>query len=949
MITSAARAAPSIRAIDQASVHHICSSQVVLDLATAVKELVENSLDAGATNVEIRLKEYGKDIVEILDNGSGVAPADYEGLTMKHATSKLSVFSDLASVSSYGFRGEALSSLCSLSRMVVTTRTAACQSGTRLEFDAMGKIISQTSVAREVGTTITLHEIFKSLPVRYMQFEKNIKKEYTRLQEVLQAYAVVCLGTRITCYNQIGNKPRSCVLTASGNTIKDRIATVFGAKILPMMEDVNDQDDLFKIQGYISKATEGSGRSSTDRQYFFINRRPVDLPVISKFINTLYRSINKKQYPAVILNITMGTDTYDVNVTPDKRKIFMHDDNRLQEFIKNSLAAKWEQALNTFQVSNLMPSNVIPSSGEEEEKTVVLDVDDDDHDHEKCHSHSHSNLSKTGSATDSKTGGTFDEIAKSGTRADALAHLKHLFSSTSTPSPTHSFASSSSGLSIKTASTVSFADTPPATPPHSLSSSSGSSFLSPLSSTSSSSSLSSFSSKKRGNSGLSVGGSAGKKKKVEYRTLSGTPMSALDLLEEMRRAREMEDMEGGGEGEGGEDEGKDEDVEVVDDSRLELFQNQGFTRGTDGDITVTPNLDQMRKALFCQSTSSGSSSTSTGDQTSPAHSFAVSANDTHKDSDKDAESELTRVFKKEHFNHMEVVGQFNLGFIISRLGKDLFIIDQHAADEKYNFEQLQKTTQIHAQRLLTPLALELTADEEMVVIDNLEVFQNNGFLFAIDEDAPPRQRVKLTQCPFSKSITFGVHDVHELISLVRDAPFPSRIRLPRLIAMYASRACRKSIMIGTGLNRQTMSGVVTHMATMDNPWRCPHGRPTMRHLVDMSALPNKEPQFSWVARDRKKQLKNSTTPSVPSSSSSSSSLPTSDQPLPLRRPQRSSSQLSQLSQLPQASNISQTSQISQSTEPHKENEENEKKDDKTESHSPGPVPVTSAPVTTVNV
>ena len=107
-------AAPTVQAIDKRSVHQICSGQVVVTLATAVKELVENSLDAGATMVEVRLKNWGSECLEVVDNGSGVLPENFAALALKHHTSKLNVFSDLVGVETFGFRGEALSSLCAL-------------------------------------------------------------------------------------------------------------------------------------------------------------------------------------------------------------------------------------------------------------------------------------------------------------------------------------------------------------------------------------------------------------------------------------------------------------------------------------------------------------------------------------------------------------------------------------------------------------------------------------------------------------------------------------------------------------------------------------------------------------------------------------------------------------------------------------------------------------------
>ena len=105
---------PTVKAIDQRSVHQICSGQVVVTLSTALKELVENSLDAGATNIDIRLKNLGADSIEVVDNGSGVLPENFQALALKHHTSKLNVFADLVGVETFGFRGEALSSLCAL-------------------------------------------------------------------------------------------------------------------------------------------------------------------------------------------------------------------------------------------------------------------------------------------------------------------------------------------------------------------------------------------------------------------------------------------------------------------------------------------------------------------------------------------------------------------------------------------------------------------------------------------------------------------------------------------------------------------------------------------------------------------------------------------------------------------------------------------------------------------
>lgn len=204
-----------------------------------------------------------------------------------------------------------------------------------------------------------------------------------------------------------------------------------------------------------------------------------------------------------------------------------------------------------------------------------------------------------------------------------------------------------------------------------------------------------------------------------------------------------------------------------------------------------------------------------------------------------AEEELTKNINKDSFKNMEIVGQFNLGFILAKLQDDIFIIDQHASDEKYNFENQQKHSTLQTQRLIIPKQLELTAVNESILMDNIEIFRKNGFDFEINEDAQTMCKVKLVSVPVSKNWTYGVEDVEELIFMLSDSPGvmcrPSRVR-----KMFASRACRMSTMIGTALSREEMRKIVNHMGEMDHPWNCPHGRPTMRHVINLNMIASSE-------------------------------------------------------------------------------------------------------------
>ena len=320
-----------IKSIDKISVHKLCSGQVVLTLATAVKELVENSLDAGATNITVRFVRSGLESLEVSDNGSGVDEDNFQALTLKHYTSKIAEFDDLVDVGTYGFRGEALSSLCALSKVTVLTRSGSAEVGTKLCIDNGGKIASKSICPRQQGTTVVVEDLFSTLPVRRKELEKNISREFGRMVNYISGYCLIRLGLKLTITNLVKNNGSTAtVLRVSGNSsIKGNIMDVFGMKqwtslvefvacnqpdeeVLEELGISTSQDKIssflhdLTVTGYISSAEHGQGRSSSDRQFFFINQRPFDSQKLSRLINEVYHSFNRNQYPFVVLDVRIA-------------------------------------------------------------------------------------------------------------------------------------------------------------------------------------------------------------------------------------------------------------------------------------------------------------------------------------------------------------------------------------------------------------------------------------------------------------------------------------------------------------------------------------------------------------------------------------------------------------------------------------------------------------------
>lgn len=362
-----------IKAIDKKVVHKVCSGQVILSLAIALKELVENSIDAGATVIDIVVKEYGSEFIEVSDNGSGIQKSNFKELALKHYTSKIENFSDLEKLGTLGFRGEALSSLCALAELEIITKHKSDEVASKISYDQNGIIKNITQMARQVGTTATLRNLFSSLPVRKKEFMKNLKREYGKMIQLLTAYCLVSKGIKFTCTNINNKGARQVVLSTQGSqSYRENIISIFGSKQISALIDVDilppselilndfgiqhlkEKPLPFKLEFLISSGMHGSGRSTSDRQFFYINSRPVDSSKIAKVINDAYKEFNANQYPFIFLNIISQDTLVDVNVTPDKRQIFIENEKFLFATLKMSLL----EAFKLFPSKILTQSNI---------------------------------------------------------------------------------------------------------------------------------------------------------------------------------------------------------------------------------------------------------------------------------------------------------------------------------------------------------------------------------------------------------------------------------------------------------------------------------------------------------------------------------------------------------------------------------------------------------------
>ena len=324
----------------------------------------------------MRFRNQGLDSVEVQDNGSGISLQNYETLALKHHTSKLSTYSDLNTLQTFGFRGEALSSLCALSHFTVTTCLAKdAPKGTKLDFETSGKLKGTSVVAAQKGTTVTVENLFQNLPVRRRELERNIKREWNRVVGLLGQYACIKTGVKISVTQQSSKGKKTILFSTKGNpSTRENIVNVFGAKTFTALLNLDlklelepssgpgqrwstQDDDRTKeihVTGHVSRPAFGEGRQTPDRQMFFVNARPCSLPQVAKAFNEVYKSYNSSQSPFIFANIEMDTHLYDVNVSPDKRTILLHDQTRMLEQLKLCLTELFESQDHTVPISQLL-------------------------------------------------------------------------------------------------------------------------------------------------------------------------------------------------------------------------------------------------------------------------------------------------------------------------------------------------------------------------------------------------------------------------------------------------------------------------------------------------------------------------------------------------------------------------------------------------------------------
>ncbi|MBS4023469.1 MAG: DNA mismatch repair endonuclease MutL [Dethiobacter sp.] len=331
--------------LDDSTVNKIAAGEVVERPAAVVKELIENAIDAGAAKIDIAVAGGGLASIRVADDGTGIAPEDVLLALQRHATSKISEASDLATVLTLGFRGEALPSIASVSRLILSTRQESALAGTLVEIHG-GTIVRHGEHGCAAGTEVRVEDLFYNTPAR-LKFTKSEGAETARITDTVQRLALA--SPQISFSLSVNDRN---VLTTAGNTqLFDVIHQVYGRANSRLFLPLKWQGPLLSVSGYISQPA--LARANRNMQSFFINRRHIRSPLLSDALQTAYQTLlPRNRFPAAVLFIEIDTTEVDINVHPSKREVRF---SRERDVYRQVLAAAKQSLQASSLVTELSP------------------------------------------------------------------------------------------------------------------------------------------------------------------------------------------------------------------------------------------------------------------------------------------------------------------------------------------------------------------------------------------------------------------------------------------------------------------------------------------------------------------------------------------------------------------------------------------------------------------
>ncbi len=756
--------------LDDLTINKIAAGEVIERPASVVKELVENAIDAGATNIQIEIKNGGISYIRITDNGKGIMPDDMEIAFERHATSKIRQASDLEMVKSMGFRGEALASIAAIAKVELVSKTAENETGYRLEIEG-GKFLNKEETAAPKGTTFTIRDLFYNTPVRY----KFLKKDFTEAGYIEDVVTRIALVNPHIAIRFISNG-KTIIQTNGNGNMKSVIYTIYGKDVAENTIPVSYTYEDLNITGVVGKPA--IARSNRANQLFFVNGRFVRDKVLTGAAEQAYKGlITIGKYGFLILNIEMDPQKVDVNVHPAKLEVRFAEENMIFKAIFHAI--KDSLLKEDLTMGSIEQTNETTNEGEESKKQMnnyvglfqrmkSQNVKEEENVIENVYATKEEKEEETPSVTQSETTTTVT-TGRPDTMNEMLAKIMEMQQQIKmdkaklngeplpveeTPVLTVEEAMARNVMDESMEKIDAVLQQEPALPT------------------------------------IDIDKEAIQK---EFPLPAENPFKKEDIQETYEMDTKPEEVV--------------ESKKNIADLLKELDDSN---KDRESEMM---DFEEMYARTFGKTT--------TEEVKEPSNSYISKMDVEVTTGENISVFEEKDAFSTPSYKFIGIA--FNTYIIIEMKG-EMYIIDQHAAHERILYEQVKenyyKDTEKDSQLMLLPDIIRLTHKEMGIARDNMEMFRKAGFM--IEEFG--ENTIKLSGVP-TMWLELETRDVFlETLDEINTVARTARQEVEE--KFIATVACKAAVKANMALNKEEVDSLMKTLLQLPNPFTCPHGRPT---------------------------------------------------------------------------------------------------------------------------
>lgn len=356
-----------IKILEKHIADKIAAGEVIERPISIIKELVENSIDAGATSITCEIKNGGKTYIRVTDNGCGIAREECETAFLRHATSKISTVNDLKGIKSLGFRGEALASIAAVTNAALITKTAESKTGCRLVLHG-GETVENIPLGCPDGTTIIINDLFYNMPAR-REFLKSDGAESSLIIELISEMALAYTNIRF----QLINNGKILFSTTGDGNLKNTINSVYMQREYKDLIEISKTEAGYSIRGCISKPS--LSRTTKKNQVYFVNGRVVKSAVMEKGISMGYKErLFEGRYPVAFIFLNVNPETIDVNIHPNKKEVRFHDEDAIVKIIENATVEALASQDAVIEVRDYFSTEPSTNDAKKEDRSEQVDI-----------------------------------------------------------------------------------------------------------------------------------------------------------------------------------------------------------------------------------------------------------------------------------------------------------------------------------------------------------------------------------------------------------------------------------------------------------------------------------------------------------------------------------------------------------------------------------------------